>query len=90
MQNYDDEYVKYKKKSSATPPKKSKHKHHYEDCLFDTPSSRYDKVHGIVYDNRKLVFVMFLAVDKSLRSKGYGRAILKEIQNKYPNKKIII
>ena len=33
---------------------------------------------------------MFLAVDKSLHSKGYGSAILREIKNKYPNKKIII
>lgn len=40
--------------------------------------------------NSKIVFVMFLAVDKSLRSKGYGSAILQEIQNKYPDKKIII
>ena len=51
-----------------------------------------DKLCGFVYlaHNRKIVFVMFLAVDKTLRSKGYGSAILKEIQNKYPNKKIII
>lgn len=40
--------------------------------------------------NNKMVFVMFLAVDKTLRSKGYGSAILREIQNKYPDKKIII
>ena len=33
---------------------------------------------------------MFLAVDKTLRSKGYGSAILQDIQNKYPEKKIII
>lgn len=47
---------------------------------------------GFVYlaHNRKIVFVMFLAVDKTLRSKGYGSAILQEIQNKYPDKKIII
>ena len=47
---------------------------------------------GFVYlaHNSKIVFVMFFAVDKTLRSKGYGSAILQEIQNKYPNKKIII
>lgn len=47
---------------------------------------------GFVYlaHNSTIVFVMFLAVDKTLRSKGYGSAILQEIQNKYPNKKIII
>ena len=51
-----------------------------------------DTLCGFVYlaHNRKIVFVMFLAVDKTLRSKGYGSAILQEIQNKYPNKKIII
>lgn len=40
--------------------------------------------------NKKLVFVMFIAVDKNLRSKGYGSAILREIKDKYPNRKIII
>lgn len=40
--------------------------------------------------NRKIVFVMFLAVDESFRSKGYGSAILMEIKNRYPDKKIII
>lgn len=38
----------------------------------------------------KIVFVMFFAVDKALRSKGYGSAILQNIQSKYPEKKIII
>ena len=47
---------------------------------------------GFVYlaHNRKLVFIMFLAVDEKLRSKGYGSAILHEIQNRYPDKKIIV
>lgn len=47
---------------------------------------------GFVYlaHNSKIVFVMFLAVDKALRSKGYGSVILQYIQNKYPEKKIII
>lgn len=51
-----------------------------------------DTLCGFVYLalNKKIVFVMFLAVDKSLRSKGYGSVILREIKNKYPNKKIII
>ena len=38
--------------------------------------------------NRKMIFMMFLAVDESLRTKGYGSAILKEIKNRYPDKKI--
>lgn len=54
----------------------------------------YDKdtLCGFIYlaYNRNIVFVMFLAVDKMLRSKGYGSAILQEIQNKYPDKKIIV
>lgn len=47
---------------------------------------------GFIYlaHNRKLVFVMFFAVDKALRSKGYGSEILREIQRKFPDKKIII
>lgn len=47
---------------------------------------------GFVYMamNRSLAFIMFLAVDKALRSQGYGSAILQEISKKYPNKKIII
>lgn len=47
---------------------------------------------GFVYlaHNSKIVFVMFFAVDKRLRSKGYGSAILQNIQSKYPEKKIII
>ena len=40
--------------------------------------------------NRKMIFIMFLAVDESLRSKGYGSAILKEIKNRYPDKKIMV
>lgn len=54
----------------------------------------YDKdiLCGFVYMamNRKLVFLMFFAVDQKFRSKGYGSRILKEIRNKYPNKKIVI
>lgn len=51
-----------------------------------------DVLCGFVYSahNKKIVFVMFLAVDRKLRSQGYGSAILQEIKNRYPNKKIII
>lgn len=51
-----------------------------------------DTLCGFVYlaHNSKIVFVMFLAVDETLRLKGYGSAILQEIQKKYPEKKIII
>ena len=40
--------------------------------------------------NRKMIFIMFLAVNESLRAKGYGSAILKEIKNRYPDKKIMV
>lgn len=51
-----------------------------------------DVLCGFVYMamNRSLVFIMFFAVNKALRSQGYGSAILQEISKKYPNKKIII
>ena len=51
-----------------------------------------DTLCGFVYlaHNRKLVFIMFLAVDKTLRSKGYGSTILHEIRSRYPDKKIIV
>lgn len=51
-----------------------------------------DTLCGFVYlaHNRKLVFIMFLAVDETFRSKGYGSAILHEIQSRYPEKKIIV
>lgn len=51
-----------------------------------------DEPCGLIYlaHNKKLVFVMFLAVEQRLRSKGYGSSILQHIQSIYPNKKIII
>ena len=51
-----------------------------------------DTLCGFIYlaHNRKIVFVMFFAVDAALRSKGFGSAILQEIQKKYPTKKIIM
>lgn len=47
---------------------------------------------GLIYlvSIRKIVFVMFFAVDKRLRSKGYGSSILQQLKDKYPDKKIII
>ena len=51
-----------------------------------------DTLCGFVYlaHNRKLVFIMFLAVDEVLRSKGYGSAILHKIQSRYSDMKIIV
>lgn len=56
--------------------------------------SFYDKetLCGLIYlaIAKNLAFVMFLAVDESLRSRGYGSTILREVEKKYPDKKIII
>lgn len=40
--------------------------------------------------NDKIVFVMFLSVDKRLRSKAHGSAVLAAIEGRHPHKKIII
>lgn len=47
---------------------------------------------GFVYSATigNITFIMFLAVDKNIRSKGYGSEILKEMQRLYPNNKIVI
>ena len=38
----------------------------------------------------KITFIMFLAVDSKLRSKGCGSLMLKEIQSLYPENKVIV
>lgn len=45
---YEDEEVKYRKKSQHRPPKKSKHKHIYQPCILRAPMPSFDEVHGIV------------------------------------------
>ncbi len=47
---------------------------------------------GFVYMARlnSIIFVMFLAVNRNIRSKGYGSKILDEISSLYPDSKIII
>lgn len=42
MVMYEDEEVKYRKKSQHQPPKKSKHKHDYQPCLFRSPINDFD------------------------------------------------
>ncbi|WP_195983794.1 GNAT family N-acetyltransferase [Clostridium sp. D33t1_170424_F3] len=51
-----------------------------------------DTLCGFVYMAavKDLAFVMFFAVDETLRSKGYGGKILKEVQSIYPDHKIIM
>ena len=47
---------------------------------------------GFVYmaTIKELTFVMFLAVDKNIQSKGYGSCILDKIQSMHTDNKIII
>ena len=45
---FEDEEVKYRKKSRHRPPKKSKHKHDYQPCVMRAPVPSFDKVHGMV------------------------------------------
>ena len=45
MNSIPDDIPKYKKKSSAKPPQKSKHKHVYEPCLVEAPVEWYLKPH---------------------------------------------
>ncbi|GGO01277.1 GNAT family N-acetyltransferase [Saccharibacillus kuerlensis] len=40
--------------------------------------------------HENLVFVMYLAVDPSLRSKGYGSEILEQLRRSYPDSRIIL
>ncbi len=51
-----------------------------------------ETVCGFVYMaiTKKLIFIMFFAVDESIRSQGYGGRILEKIQSMYPGRKIIV
>lgn len=42
---YIEDTPRYKKKSQAKPPKKSKHKHVYEPCVIEYPRDWYKKEH---------------------------------------------
>lgn len=43
-----DEVTPYKKKTRRKPPKKAKHKHDYQPCIFEYDGIRLDKAHGFV------------------------------------------
>ena len=45
MNNVPNDIPKYRKKSQAKPPKKSKHKHIYEPCLLEIPLEWYSHPH---------------------------------------------
>lgn len=47
---YIEEVPRYKKKSRVKPPRKAKHKHVFEPCVFEFNGCRISKEHGITYD----------------------------------------
>jgi len=51
-----------------------------------------DKLCGFIYFavQFRQIFVMFFAVNKELRSKGYGSEILNELQRLYPTKTVTV
>ena len=51
-----------------------------------------DTLCGFVYmvSNQNVTFIIYLAVDEELRSKGYGSCIISDVQKLYPNNKIVL
>lgn len=48
MDMFDKEIAPYKKKARNNAPKKAKHKHDYQTCIFEYDSVQIDKAHGFV------------------------------------------
>ena len=48
MQDYMDEFVPRRKKSSAKPPKKAKHKHDYQPCIYEYDGVKLDEARGFI------------------------------------------
>ncbi len=64
-------------------------------CLWNTEFNAYydgETLCGFIYSATigKQTFIMFFAVDEKLRNKGYGGAILDEVQKMHPDNKIIV
>ncbi len=51
-----------------------------------------EKFCGITYyaENKKTVYLTYLAINKELRGQGYGSKILTMLENNFPNKQIVI
>ncbi|MCQ4085363.1 GNAT family N-acetyltransferase [Saccharibacillus sp. JS10] len=47
---------------------------------------------GFVYlaRDQELVYLMYLAIDSTQRSQGYGSEILEQLRNQYPNDRIVL
>lgn len=52
----------------------------------------YDRFVGVTYlvTRRDLTFVMYLAIESKIRSKGYGKKALETIQSQHPHNRIIL
>ena len=62
----------------------------YNEQVFIYEENETEKGYCIIADLDKYILVSFLAVYKETRGQGIGTKILKEIQEKYSNKKGII
>lgn len=54
--NFNNDIPKYKKKSTASPPAKAKHKHEYVPCLIEHPWAWWAKPHETGQSKRVLSF----------------------------------
>ena len=49
---FEDEIPRYRKRKNKSTPRKAKHKHTEERCLYIFPMSTFDKQHGMVDEDR--------------------------------------
>ena len=52
---YTDEILLHRPPEKPKKPKKSKHKHIYEPCVFESQSIKLDEQHGFINDSRLCV-----------------------------------
>lgn len=57
-------------------------------CVIEDDEKFVGLIYNIFY--KDIVYVFFFAIDDSLRGQGYGSIVLKELQNKYTKKRIIL
>lgn len=50
MVNIPSDEPRYRKRSKKRGDPRAKHKHEYKNCVFQYPSIRFDKAHGLVND----------------------------------------
>ncbi len=54
-ETYTDEILLHRPPEKPKKPKKSKHKHIYEPCVFESQSIKLDEQHGFINDSRLCV-----------------------------------